>query len=709
LATIIEPIRDSTGAVRFSLAVDVELTWLTRLARGLPSTRGATITLTSATGLILARIPDPEGFAGRSLPPNATFAQMVSLGNGFVEGPGLDGVPKLYAFRQLPAANESPVLLSIGLPLDVVYGDANLNLQRNLLVAAVTLILALMMAWIAADLFVIRDVRDLVSATQRIATGDLSARVPTRSGGGELHDLADTFNDMALRLEERRREFRALGDASPDAIVRIDRDLRIEWANDALLRRMGITLDMLTGKRASEVPLDVPIVSVVIQHVRETLASGERREVELHATAAGREGWVDLRFVPERDTAGHVSHVTLIARDVTARKHLETHLAQAERLDSIGKLAGSISHDFNNLLTAIIGNTEIALRALEPDHRVRADLTEILDVSRRASALTRQLLSFARRQPTTPRVIDVKPFIEEAGPLLRRLLGENITLDLELDPSAPRVRFDPTHFEQVLVNLATNGRDAMPKGGSLTIASSRVTIPSDGVRPADAPIPGEYLVLRVTDTGVGMSAAIQERIFEPFFTTKHDRDGTGLGLAVTYGVVRQHGGFIQVESAEGVGTTFRIYFPATREAPQVAAPSTSGPAPTGRETILLVEDQDPVRNTIARLLRSHGYSVVEARDGVDALRQWDEGELPPFHLVITDLVMPRMGGEVLVRELRQAFQDVPVLLISGYDERGSARGMLERGEAAALLEKPFESQPLLRLVRDLLDRVGQKA
>ena len=299
-------------------------------------------------------------------------------------------------------------------------------------------------------MLVIRDVRALLGATRRIATGDLTARVPDRAGGGELHNLAATFNDMAQRLEERRREFLALGDASPDFIARIDCDMRIDWANEALVRRLGTTLETLVGKRIEEVPLEKPATALVVQHVTDVLKTGERREVEMHGSIGVRDVWVDLRFAPERDNVGDITHVMLIARDVTARKHLETHLAQAERLDSIGKLAGSISHDFNNLLTAIIGNTEIALRALEPDHRVRADLGEILDVARRASALTRQLLSFARRQVTTPRVIDVKPFITEASTLVRRLLGENVVLNLELDPKAPRIRFDPTHFEQVL-------------------------------------------------------------------------------------------------------------------------------------------------------------------------------------------------------------------------------------------------------------------
>jgi PAS domain S-box-containing protein len=635
---------------------------------------------------------------------------MTGHPEGFIEGTGLDGQTRLYGFRTLAAANRDPIVVTIGIPPSVLYADANRQLRSYLLLALLTLVVALMMGWIAADLFVIRDVRALLGATERLADGDLSTRVPAPFGGGELHDLAQRFNLLARRLEERRREFIVLGDSSPDAILRVDRDLRVDWANAAVVAGLKTSLDDLIGRKVTDVRVDSPVAPAIIQQLRETLATGRRHEAEEQVRTPRGDVWLDLRFVPERNGQGDVTHVMLVARDVTARKRLEAHLAQAERLDSIGKLAGSIAHDFNNLLTAIIGNTEIALRSLEPGHRVRGDLTEILDVSRRASSLTRQLLSFARRQPTTPRVIDVNPFIEETAALLRRLMGVGVTLDLRLAADAPRIRFDPTHFEQMLVNLATNARDAMPAGGTLTIATSREVVPAEADPGPNEPAPGEHLVMTVTDTGVGMTTAVRQRIFEPFFTTKLDSEGTGLGLAVMYGVVRQHGGVIQVDSEEGEGTTFRIYFPATRDLPQpVAEPAAAAPAPTGRETILLVEDQDHVRTSIARLLRSHGYSVVEARDGVEVIQERDRGGMPPVNLVITDLVMPRMGGEALVTALRSDHLQAPVLLITGFDERGSAQGMLDRGEASALLEKPFEAQPLLRLVRELLDAAPARA
>lgn len=255
----------------------------------------------------------------------------------------------------------------------------------------------------------------------------------------------------------------------------------------------------------------------------------------------------------------------------------------------------------------------------------------------------------------------------------------------------------------MLVNLAANARDALPAGGTLSISTSHL-VEREAETDLDGRTPGEYMVLTVSDTGIGMSADVRKRIFEPFFSTKHGQGGTGLGLAVAYGAVRQHGGSIEVESAERHGSTFRIYIPATTTVPErLESPEWTPPAPRGRETILLAEDQDDVRSTLARLLRSHGYTVVDAADGADALSKIERGEMPPFQLLITDLVMPRIGGEALVAALRPSFPEVPVLVISGFDQQGSLRRMYERGHATAFLEKPFEGQPMLKLVRDLLD------
>jgi two-component system cell cycle sensor histidine kinase/response regulator CckA len=708
VATIIEPVRDREGNIRYYLSIDAELNWFNNLARAIPPAPGANASLVDSTGFILARQPDGESFAGSRRAASGPLTRMIGKDSGFVDGVGLDGLRRLYAFRSLPADNPAPVLLMIGLPTSFLYADANRHLTTYLGLLLVMLSLTVIMAWIAADLFVIRDVKALLGATERLADGDLSTRVMVPSSKGELNDLAVRFNDLARRLEERRREFVLLGDSSPDAIARVTRNLEIEWANAALRARIGAGVDDITGCQLDELPLEPALISAVSQQVREVFDSGRQRETEQFVSTADGDSWIDLRVTPERNAAGEITHAMVIARDVTARRQLASHLAQAERLDSIGKLAGHIAHDFNNLLTAIIGNAEIALRQLEPTDRAAADVAKIMDVSRRASSLTRQLLSFARRQSTTTRVIDVRAFIEEVTPLLRRVVGDQIRLEVQLDPATPNVRFDPTQLEQVLVNLAANARDAMPGGGTLAITTSHRVVREDETG-IDGRVAGDYLQLTVSDTGVGMSPEVRQRIFEPFFSTKHSQGGTGLGLAVAYGAVRQHAGTIEVESTEHHGATFRLYVPTTTTEPEKQPmPELAPQAPRGRETILLAEDQDDVRSTVARLLRSHGYAVIDTADGADALAKIEGGEMPPFQLLITDLVMPRIGGEALVAALRPNFPDVPVLVISGFDQQGSLRRMYERGHATAFLEKPFEGQPMLKLVRELLDQRASK-
>jgi PAS domain S-box-containing protein len=432
-ATMVEPVKDAAGNLRYYLALEAELNWFAHLALAIPREPGAMAAIVDSTGFIIARHPDGENLSGARYESNGTFGAMLGRESGFLEGVGLDSIHRHYAFRQLPSDNSAPVLLAVGLPTEVLYADANRHLQTYLGLLALMLGLTLSMAWIAADLFVIRDVRALLGATERLADGDLSTRAPTPQSQGELSDLAQRFNDLARRLEDRRREFVLLGDSSPDAIARVNPNLEIEWANAALRSQLGTTTDDITGCQLDELPLETTLLHAMSAQTKEVFATGRRRESEHFVSTSGGDTWIDLRVTPERNAAGDVTHAMVIARDVTARRQLASHLAQAERLDSIGKLAGHIAHDFNNRLTAIIGNAEIALRQLEPTDRAAADVEKIMDVSRRASSLTRQLLSFARRQSTTSRVIDARRFIIEASSLLKRLVGEQVKIELQLD------------------------------------------------------------------------------------------------------------------------------------------------------------------------------------------------------------------------------------------------------------------------------------
>ena len=390
---------------------------------------------------------------------------------------------------------------------------------------------------------------------------------------------------------------------------------------------------------------------------------------------------------------GRPPRIRGIYRDVTERKRVEDQLRRAERMQAAGRLAGGVAHEVNNMMTGVIGFSEFLMRSLEPADPRRSEVTEIIKAGTRAADVTRQLLAFTRQQFLRPETLTVNGVVRDLEKMLRRVLGEDHALELALDADAGEIRADRGQLEQVLVNLMLNARDAMPGHGRATIATRVVELDDEYARGHDGvAIPrGQYVQLTVTDTGVGMPPDVQARIFEPFFTTKPVGQGTGLGLSTVYGIVKQSGGFIWVHSAPGLGTTFKIDLPrvgATHSPP----PTTRRPraTPGGSETILVVEDEDLVRALATRSLAERGYRVIEAREGSEALRQL---ELHPsgVDLVISDVVMPEMGGRELARRLGTQRPSLPVLFISGYTgEDVIQRGLLEPG--APFLPKPFSPE-----------------
>ena len=407
-------------------------------------------------------------------------------------------------------------------------------------------------------------------------------------------------------------------------------------------------------------------------------------------------------------TKGHLARllpaVERELRDVDRRRErtrtqaaLEEQLRQAQKMEAIGQLAGGIAHDFNNLLTAILGYSELITDQIGPDKPLGRDLREIMTAAQRAAALTRQLLAFSRRQVLTVTAIDLNQVVRDIEAMLRRLIGEQITITTVLAADLDAVMADATQLEQVLMNLAVNARDAMPQGGELTIRTRNAHAQADGAR-RDA---GLWVGLSVTDTGTGMPPEIQTKIFEPFFTTKERGHGTGLGLAAVHGIVTQLRGCITVESAVGHGTTFRIDLPATRAAVVPSKPAATGAVPVGVETILLVEDERGVRAFIALALKRFGYQVLEAESAESALARV-ERDRRPIHLLLTDVVLPKMGGRDLAARLGQVRPGLPVLFMSGYTEQfTTAGGFLESG--VQLLEKPFSAHALLTKVRHVLN------
>ena len=389
--------------------------------------------------------------------------------------------------------------------------------------------------------------------------------------------------------------------------------------------------------------------------------------------------------------------VLCVARDVTEQRRIQ----DAQRLEAVGRLAGGVSHDFNNLLTAITGNAELARAMLRPGDPVAEDLEEILRTTRRAGELTRQLLAFSRRQVLAARVVNLNAVIEDLSRMLQRLLGEQIELRLQLDPKLGKTRADPVQMQQVIVNLAVNAKDAMVEGGQLTIETRNV----DGApsRPGiEAGPKGPRVELVVRDNGCGMSREVRSRIFEPFYSTKGEGKGTGLGLSTVYGIIRQSGGDIQVESAVGAGTTFRIQLPLVEvDDEEAVEPEPPADVPYGRETVLVVEDEDLVRKLAVRALRRYGYNAIAAANGGEALLICKDPK-QTVDLVLTDVVMPYMSGVELAESLRQQNADVKVLFMSGYaDEAEERAGAL--APDAHFIQKPFRPMALVQKVRKILD------
>ncbi len=415
----------------------------------------------------------------------------------------------------------------------------------------------------------------------------------------------------------------------------------------------------------------------------------------------GRWRQVLSRAVPIPDEDGRIGEWIGVLTDVTEERRLAEQVRQAQKMEAIGRLAGGVAHDFNNLLTVINGYSELVLSALVPGDTNRTAVGTIRDAGERAAGLTRQLLSFSRKQVLEPRVLDLNEVVSHADRLLRRLIGEDVGLTAALDPNVPRVKVDPSQIEQVILNLAVNARDAMPTGGRLTIETGTVVVGEDAAVDDPDVRPGCYARLAVTDTGHGMSDEVKAQLFEPFFTTKEAGKGTGLGLAVVHGVVKQSGGHIGVYSEVGVGTTFRILLPAVDAVPARLSARVPVVPERGVETVLLVEDEEAVRRMAQIALEAHGYTVLTARHGREAV-QVSEQHRGPLHLLLTDVVMPEMGGRELAQHLRSRGGGVRVLYMSGYTDDAVVRhGILEATDA--FLHKPFTPLSLARKVRDVLD------
>ncbi len=411
--------------------------------------------------------------------------------------------------------------------------------------------------------------------------------------------------------------------------------------------------------------------------------------------------WVLDSGTPIRNEAGEIVRLSGLARDVTERRQLEAQFLQAQKMESVGRLAGGIAHDFNNLLTVIINTAELAAMELREGDLLREELATIRDAGARAAALTKQLLAFSRTQVLEPANVNLNTVVVNTEALLRRVIGEDIDLSISLAKDLASVKVDPGQIEQVILNLAINSRDAMPNGGKLTFETRNVTLDEAYAKIHAAVQPGPYVMLAISDTGIGMDEATQRKMFEPFFTTKGPGKGTGLGLATAYGIITQSGGNISVHSEVGQGTTMTIYLPRIEGVARARPAAQTKTAARGIETILVVEDEPAIRRMVQRVLAVAGYTVLTAASGEEALRLF-ERQNGPIHLMMTDLVMPGMSGQELSKRIAVSHPETKILYTSGYtDDAAMNRGT--RGESVHFIGKPYAMTALTGKVRAVLD------
>ncbi|GAC1516892.1 MAG: hypothetical protein NVS1B4_14910 [Gemmatimonadaceae bacterium] len=540
----------------------------------------------------------------------------------------------------------------------------------------------------------------------RLSAGPL--RDVTGTTVGILAMYADVSEQAATQaaLASERAFLRQVIDTDPHFVFAKDRNGRFTLANQAVAAALGTTPTDLVGRTDADVNPNAEEVRAFRRVDLEVMNSLRSQEIleEPMTDAAGNRRWLHTVKRPLIGPDGVAHQILAVSTDITARKELEAQLLQAQKMEAIGRLAGGVAHDFNNILTVIRSYSEMLLEESVIQGTLREDVGEIRDAAERAAQLTRQLLAFSRKQVMRPATLDLNVVVSEMQVLITRLIGEDVKLELSLARDPWPVRADRGQIEQVIMNLAINGRDAMPNGGTMVIATANADVDgSDGALPPGG-APGPHVVLTVSDTGTGMDAATRAHIFEPFFTTKGPGKGTGLGLATVYGVVRQSGGGIAVDTEPGRGTTFTIYLPRDRGDADLQEP---GPpvltAISEGTTILLVEDDPAVRTVTRQLLERAGYIVVVGVDAEDALARVMKGE-PKIDLVVTDAVMPGMGGVELARRLAASSPSLPVVLVSGYTEDALNR----QGPIApntVFVEKPFTLESLTRAISAALGGV----
>jgi len=542
------------------------------------------------------------------------------------------------------------------------------------------------------------------SATDPGLRGQLSLLAPAMRRALDQAGQRAANRRMEEALRETLQQLRIIFSKSPLGIALVAADGRAVLTNAALQKMLGYTRDELNGL-PFEALMHPDDRAKGVERYKE-LIQGARASYQMEKRYLRKDGevvWtrVSVSEVPKR--GGNAGFAIKMIEDITEHRRLQAQFIEAQKMEVVGQLACGVAHDFNNILAVIIGYSDLTIQKLGLKRLLKSHLVRIRSAADRAVGLTRQLLIFGSKQAVQPVVLDLNEVVKEMDKMLRRLIDENIEMTIVPGENLGRVKADSGYVGQVLMNLVVNARDAMPNGGKLIIATDNVTLDKDFARARSGAIPGEYVMFSVSDTGTGMTDEVKARMFDAFFTTKPKGKGTGLGLATCQTIVQQSAGYIEVESEIGKGTTFRIYFPRVRQALDIRTQLVlKGPLPRGAETLLVVEDDPSLRQLARSVLEGRGYTVLSASNGQDALHAARDHKGPPIQLVITDVIMPLMGGKVMAEWLKTVTPSLKVLFTSGYtDDAVTQTGTLQPG--VEFLPKPYTPATLARKVRKMLD------
>ncbi|MDX2182776.1 MAG: ATP-binding protein [Gemmatimonadaceae bacterium] len=705
-----QPVLAPDGRVRHVLAASLLLSHLDSILAAAPMPSGASVFAFDSTSRVVISSSAVDFSVTRDILDRAM--RLTPRDPVLVIEPAADtGV--IWTIQRLRPSSASPVFLAVRAPVSIALAQALQRMRFRLGALLLVITLVVIATYRGARVLVLDPLANLREGISRIEAGDLDARVPTALGTPEFDHLGRAFNAMAEAVHARTAELSALVDHSPDGIARIATDGTLLYANPALARQLQVvhgSLAVVSMERAFPEPLARATRSAM--QAAGTVGSGSaasvaaasaQRAVDVTLRDGDPPTIVDIRVVATRDEDGLVSAYLLTARDVSVERQTAEALRQSQKLDSIGQLAGGIAHDFNNLLTGIVGHAELALDGLEPGHQAYEDVQSLRDAALRSAGMTRQLLTFARRDPARLEPTDLNEVVRRVAGLLRRLIGPGVDLMLDVREGIPAAHADAGQIEQVLINLAVNARDAMPNGGTVVIRTRPASVDASKAAALGLAMPGHYLAIEVEDTGTGMSSEVLSRIFEPLFTTKPAGRGTGLGLSTCYGIARAHGGALSVTSVLGVGTRFTL-FVQTAAAHDVIGGSADEALPDLRAhtgtRVLLVEDDDALRTMLARVLRGNGYDVLEAVDCASGLALATTGGVPSFDIVISDVRTPRLTARAFSEQLARAHPELPLLFITGHPDDIEPNGTLD---GRPVLAKPFTSVQLLHAAARLLE------